>query len=379
LVKNKYITPSNESNQVTINVYNWGNHISDGSSKYLNVNAEFERRTGIKVNYTTYQDNESLYTKIMSSGTKYDVIVPSDYMVAKFIEKNMLKKLDFKKIPNASTIDEEFLNPSYDVKNEYSVPYTWGVVGIFYNKNLVDEAPEDIDWDILWNPKYKGRIMMFENSPRDVFGISLMKLGLSINTKNPKELEMAAVEMAKQKPLIKGYVSDQVFDKIGIGEAALAPYYTDAYIVTSGVENVGLVIPKSSTNMFVNALCIPENSNHPEEAMEYINFICDIEIATENIKHVGYCTPQRAVREKLNPLVSQNKELYPDKEVLAKSHVYENLPDEVNSLMNDLWLKTRVSGNESSQKFIFVFSMLFLIYISLLVFKIIKKRKENCT
>ncbi|MDR0405106.1 MAG: spermidine/putrescine ABC transporter substrate-binding protein [Oscillospiraceae bacterium] len=373
------IDNKNEPKQVSINVYNWGNHISDGSSEHINVNAEFERRTGIKVNYSTYQDNESLYAKIMSSATKYDVIIPSDYMVAKLIEKNMLRKMDFSKMPNTSTIDKEFLNPSYDPQNEYSVPYTWGVVGIFYNKSLVSESPEEMDWDILWNPKYKGRIMMFENSPRDAFGIALMKLGLSINTIDPQDLKKAAAEMARQKPLIKGYVTDQVFEKIGIGEAALAPYYTDAYIVTSGSKDLGLAIPKGITNKFVNAMCICANSDHPDEAQQYINFICDIEIATENIKHVGYCTPQQAVRERLDPEISQNKSLYPDKEILSRSHTYENLPDETNALMNDLWLKTRIENNNSSKKFICILLGLFLVYLGLSASKIIKKRKGNYT
>ncbi|MDR3178597.1 MAG: spermidine/putrescine ABC transporter substrate-binding protein [Oscillospiraceae bacterium] len=362
--------------KITINVYNWGNHISDGSNGYLDVNAEFEKRTGIQVNYTTYLDNESLFAKLNGSSTKYDVIFPSDYMIAKLIEKDMITKLDFNMIKNASTIDKEFLNPQYDPTNEYSVPYTWGVIGIFYNKKIVDDPKEKIDWDIFWNPKYKGKILMFENSPRDALALSLLKLKLSINTTKIEDLQRAAQEMINQRPLINSYVSEQVFDKIGSGEAALAPYYSDAYIVNSKNEDIGFVVPKSGTNKFVNAMCVPKDSNHKKEAMQYINFICNPDIAVENISHVAYCTPQSVVRKRLDPKVANSELVYPSKEILSKSFTYKNLPDDINIAVNNLWLKTRIDGYNGKLKLILIFLIFILLYFTILIYKFIKKRKE---
>lgn len=365
----------NKEEKIELFVYNWGNHISDGTGEYLNVNEEFEKRTGIKVNYTTYQDNESMLAKLSACDTKYDVIFPSDYMIGKLREKGMIQKLDFNRIPNASLIGKDFLNPKYDPANEYSVPYTWGLVGIFYNKELVDEKEDEIDWDILWKEKYKNKILMFEGSPRDTFMASLVKLGFSINTQNKDELSKASLEFKKQKHLIKSYVQDQLFDKISSKEAAIGPYYSDANILKSKNDNVGFVIPKSGTNKFVNAMCVPSNSSHPKEAMEYINFLCDKEIAKQNISHIGYSTPEDAVREELNEDVSTNRMLYPNKDVLLKSEVYETMPDDISFFINNLWLEARMGSDKSFFHMVLIFLILIFFYFSVSFYK---RKKRRC-
>ncbi|MDR0738578.1 MAG: spermidine/putrescine ABC transporter substrate-binding protein [Oscillospiraceae bacterium] len=375
----KYIMLSKQNKEASLilNVYNWGNHISDGTNGYLNVNEEFEKNTGIKINYTTYPDNESLYAKLAASGTKYDVIIPSDYMIDKLKKENMLQKLDFSLIPNSSYIDEEFKNLEHDPQNEYSLPYTWGIIGIYYNKSIVSELEKEIDWNILWNKKYEKNILMFEGNPRDSFLIALLKLGFSINTTNKNELEMAANEIIKQKPLIKGYVSDQVFERVSSGETALAPYYADAWIINNKDKNLGFTIPKN-TNKFLNSICVPANAEHPKEAMMYINFLCDPEIASQNISGIGYSTPENAAREKIESKFYHSKILYPDEDIIKNAQVLKNLPQDTNDLINDLWLKTRASKSNDTTKLVLIFLIFSCVYIGLKFYKSLKnKRKLN--
>ena len=365
------------STGVTINVYNWGEYISDGVDDTLDVNAEFTRRTGIGVNYTTFQSNEERYAKLASGGASYDVIIPSDYMISKLIEKEMLEKLEFNNIPNFEYIDEEFRNPEYDPTNEYSVPYTWGTVGIFYNKTMVDESEDEIDWDILWNEKYKGQILMFDN-PRDAFGIAQRKLGFSFNSTDLSEWYRAADELRKQKPLVQAYVMDQIFDKMGNGEAALAPYYAgDAAIIVESNEDVGFVVPKSGTNKFVDAMCIPKGTPHKAEAEAYINFMCDVEVATANIEYICYSTPESAVKENLDPEIVNDPIFYPSEELLEKSEIFANLPDDINLVLDDLWVQVKTGGTDDTWALILVLCGFLLLYICVIIYKKRKDRKEK--
>lgn len=365
------------STGVTINVYNWGEYISDGADDTLDVNEEFTRRTGIAVNYTTFATNEELYAKLAIGGSDYDIIVPSDYMVAKLIKNDMLEKLDFSNIPNFELIDENFRNPQYDPTNAYSVPYTWGTVGIFYNKSMVDESEDEIGWDILWDPKYAGQILMFDNS-RDAFGISQVRLGLDFNTTDPSDWYAAADDLMKQKPLVQSYVMDQIFNKMGNNEAALAPYYAgDAAIILEENEDVGFVIPKEGTNLFVDAMCIPKGSRHKAEAEAYINFMCDVEIATANIEYIGYSTPESAVRENLDPEVAESPIFYPSEEVLANTQVFTDLPDDVNLLIDDLWVQVKTGGSDDTALLIAVLVGFVLLYVGVVVYKKTKERRER--
>jgi len=328
---------------VSINVYNWGEYISDTSEPGLfDVNREFEGLTGIKVNYTTYATNEELYAKMKGGGADYDIIIPSDYMISRMIKEDMLAELDLNNIPNFSHIMDSFKNPVYDEENAYSVPYLWGTVGIIYNKNMVDET--DIDWDILWDEKYQDQILMFDN-PRDSFAIAELLLGYSLNTENPDELNAACEKLKEQKPLVQAYVMDEIFDKMGAEEAALAPYYAgDAVTLMADYEHLGFVVPKSGTNRFVDAVCIPATSKNKEAAEMYINFLCEPEIALANSTYVGYSTPHKEAYEMLDDEIKNDGISYPSDEFLnTKTTVFNNLSDEANQLMQDLWTSMKSS------------------------------------
>lgn len=322
---------------LSINVYNWGEYIADGSEdEMMNVNAEFEALTGIEVNYTTYATNEELYAKMKGGGADYDIIIPSDYMISRMIKEDMLKPLDYTKIPNAQYIMDSFKNATYDEGDKYSVPYTWGTVGIIYDKEAVTET--DIDWDILWNEKYSGQILMFDN-PRDAFAIAELILGYSLNTENSDELKNAADKLTQQKPLVQAYVMDEIFDKMGAQEAALAPYYAgDGVTLMKDYEHLGFVVPKSGTNRFVDAICIPKTSGKEDLAHMYINFLCEPEVALANAEYIGYSTPNSVAFENISDEVKNDGISYPDDEYLNnKTTVYKNLSDDANKLMQDLW------------------------------------------
>lgn len=205
-----------------INVYNWGEYISDGSEGTLDVNKQFEKETGIKVNYTTYDSNENMYNKIKGGGANYDIIIPSDYMIERLIKEDLLEKINFDNIPNYKNIMPKYKDLYYDPNNEYSVPYNVGMVGLIYNTKMVDEKPDS--WEIMWDEKYKGQILMFNNS-RDAFGIAQFLLGIDVNTTEKSDWDMAYEKLTKQKPLIQSYVMDDVFNKMEGGEAAIAAYY----------------------------------------------------------------------------------------------------------------------------------------------------------
>lgn len=322
---------------ISINVYNWGEYIADGSDIGMtDVNSAFEELTGITVNYTTYATNEELYAKMKGGGADYDIIIPSDYMIARMIKEDMLSPLDFNNIPNFENIMESFKNPVYDETNTYSVPYLWGTVGIIYNTNLVDET--EIDWDILWSEKYKDQILMFDN-PRDAFAIAQIMSGYSINTENPDELEAAAKKLSEQKPLVQAYVMDEIFDKMGAEEAALAPYYAgDAVTLMADYEHLDFAVPKSGTNRFVDAVCIPKTSKNKEAAEMYINFLCETDIALANSEYVGYSTPHTKAYEMLSEEIKNDGISYPSDEFLnTKTTVFNNLSDVANQLMQNLW------------------------------------------
>ena len=338
------LTRKSEPSQEVINVYSWGEFISDGNEGSINVNKEFTRRTGIKVNYKTFQSNEELFAKLSGGATDYDVIIPSEYMVSKLIENNMLEKLDFSNIPNFKFIDDRFKNLNFDTNNEYSVPYMWGMVGIFYNKREVEESEENITWDILWDKKYRNKILMFDNA-RDSFAIALLKLGYSVNTQNENEWKEAAKELLIQKPLVQAYVMDQIFNKMQNHEAYLAPYYSgDASTIIKNNPEIGFVIPKSGSVRFVDSLCIPKGSAHKEQAEKYINFMCETDIALSNVKHIGYSTPHKEAYNLLEESTRKNEISYPENSTLEKSQVFINLPNSVNALIDKLWVEVKAGG-----------------------------------
>lgn len=362
------------SRGVTINVYNWGEYIANGTDESMDVNAEFTRRTGIQVNYTTFDSNESLYSKLAGGGADYDIIIPSDYMISKLIDQGMLAELDFSNIPNFQYIDEEFRNPDYDPENKFSVPYTWGVVGLFYNTDYIEE--EITSWSALWDDRYAGKMLMFDN-PRDSFAIAQFRLGQSLNTTDPEDWKAAAELLKQQKPLAQAYVMDQIFDKMESGEAWLGPYYSgDAAILVENNDNIKFVVPEEGTNYFVDGICIPATSNRKEEAEEYIDFLCDPEIAGANMDYIGYSTPETAAKEYMDEEMVNSPIHYPDVETLARTQVFINLPDDTSKLVDKLWAEVKMGGPGESAVLVAIILGFLAVYVAIVIYKRRKFKRE---
>lgn len=330
---------------ISINVYNWGEYISDGEDDSLDINKEFTKLTGIKVNYSTYATNEELYAKLKAGAASYDIIIPSDYMISRMISEDMLEPINVQNIPNVKNIMEKFQKPVYDEGAKYSVPYTWGTVGIVYDKEAVDIDESEIDWNVLWDEKYTDNVLMFDN-PRDAFAIAEILLGYSINTENPDELKAAAEKLKEQKSVVQAYVMDEIFDKMGAGEAAFAPYYAgDAVTLMADYDHLGFVVPKSGTNLFVDAMCIPKGAEQKEAAEMYINFMCEAEVALATAEYIGYSTPNSAAFDLLDDSVKNDGISYPDDEYINNNTtVFYNLSDEANELMQQLWTEMKSSN-----------------------------------
>jgi len=329
---------------ITLNVYNWGQYMADGSDESMDIIAEFERRyPHIKVNYSTYDSNEIMYSKLSNGGITVDVIIPSDYMIARMIAEDMLLEIDYDNIPNYQYIDENFRNTAYDPENKYSVPYTWGTVGILYNTQYV--AEEDVTgWELLWNEDYAGKILMFDNS-RDAFGIAQLMLGYDLNTTNEEELRACAEKLAEQKPVVQQYVMDQVFSTMENEEAWIAPYYAgDCMVMMENNENLNFYLPEDQGfNLFIDAMCIPTCCQEKEAAELFINFLCDPEIAAANIDWICYGTPLSAAKEFLDEEVVNDPVTYPSDEVLENGTSFTFLPEEISRFVEGLFMQVRNS------------------------------------
>lgn len=319
---------------IEINVYNWGEYLSNGEAGQMDINGEFEKLTGIKVNYSNYETNEGMYAKLKSGANSYDVIFPSDYMVSRLIQEKMVQPLNYENIPNFKFIGKGFRNPDYDPGNLYSVPYMWGRVCIIYNKKMIGHKIKSIDE--LWNTKYSGEILMFKNS-RDAFAIALEKLGYNINTENHKELAEAAELLKQQKPLVQAYVMDQIFDKMQGNEAAIAPYYIGDYYVMKDVNpDLDVLIPKN-TNLYIDAVCIPADAKNKEAAEMYINFLNEPQVAASNAEYIMYSSPNDEAVKLLDAEIRNDKNLYPPEEELKETQSFVNLSENTNLLMDQLW------------------------------------------
>ena len=302
---------------VTLNIYNWGEYISDGFEGTIDSNAEFEKYFNenlaaekgykIKINYTTYATNEDMYSKLSSGAGDgvYDVIFPSDYMLQRMADEGMLYSFNVKEeIENYKYISDEFKGLYYDTEEQYSVPYTYGMVGIIYNPTLMDSADldengeiKDKSWSLLWNEKYSGKILQF-NNPRDAFGTAMYYKKLDINTPDKDVWQEALRVLKEQKPLLQGYVNDEIFNKMTSASAAIAPYYAGDYVtMTYDNEDLRFYYPKEGTNVFVDAMCIPKSSKNKDAAIEYINFMLSEEVAIANAEYIGYASPNTLVRD----------------------------------------------------------------------------------
>lgn len=364
---------------VTLNIYNWGEYISDGSDDTIDVNKEFEKKyPHIKINYINYASNEDLYGKLKAGGSSYDVIFPSDYMISRMIEENMLEKIDVSKLENYQYIDQRYRNLAYDPNNEYSVPYSVGMVGVIYDTTKV--APEDTgSWNLLWNEKYRGQILNFNNS-RDAFATAQFLLGKSVNSTDKGDWLEALEKLKEQKPLLQGYVMDEVFLKMQGGNASVATYYAGDFLTMySENENLGFFYPQEGTNFFVDAMCIPKGSKHIDEAMLYIDFLLSEEIAVANAEYICYASP--------NVLVPQNEEyieyltdmhedaleiLYPEATAF-RTESYLNLSEEMRRYESQLWEELMSFGSQDVGIYVLT-AVLAVAILTLWIFCAVKKR-----
>ncbi|WP_423406582.1 ABC transporter substrate-binding protein [Faecalibacterium prausnitzii] len=357
---------------VAINVYNWGEYISNGSDDSVDVVAAFEKLTGIKVNYTTFDSNESLYAKLKSGAADYDVIIPSDYMVAKMISEGMLAKLNFDNIPNFQNIDEVYRNADYDPANEYTVPYMLCTTGIIYNTTMVDKAPTS--WADLWDEQYAGNILMFNNS-RDAYAIAAFATGHSINPQSTEEVDEVVGHLKAQKPLVQAYVMDEIFDKMIGGEAAVGVYYSgDAITMIDDNPDLAWVFPEEGSVLSVDCMTIPAASEHQEAAEMFINFMCETDIGKANAEYIGYTTPMQDVWEVLDEDLKESEIAFPSEEIEAKEKVFTALSDDVNSELDVKWSEMK-SYDEGGSGIVFL--MLLLAMVALACFNIWRKLRKK--
>ena len=342
---------------LTLNVYNWGEYISDGSEGSFDTIREFETwyeetyGQKVTVNYSTYASNEDMYNKISSGAVSYDVIIPSDYMIAKMAEENLLHPLNFENIPNYQYIDDAFKGLYYDPQNQYSVPYTYGIVGVIYDANVVDEA--DIGgWELMWNEKYSGRIVQF-NNPRDAFGTAQYKLGLDVNSSDKVMWDLAYGEMLAQRPLVYSYVMDEIFNMMESGEAAIGAYYAGDYftMVDAQAENVDLQFYyPEQTNFYVDAMCIPSCAQNKELAEIFINYMLSEEAAVANAEYTYYASPNSLVYNNATYLEDLGEDtiavLYPELGNFAEQYnkmAFRNLDSETLDYLNTLWENLKIN------------------------------------
>ncbi len=342
---------------LTLNVYNWGEYISDGSDGSLDTVKAFEEwyeaayGEKVRVNYTTYASNEDMYAKLSSGAVSYDVVIPSDYMIARMLEEDMLLPLDFDNIPNYEYIDESFRSLYYDPDDLYTVPYTYGVVGIIWNANVVDEADAG-DWDLMWNEKYAGNILQFNNS-RDAFATAQYKLGLDVNSTDTATWDQALAELKIQAPLVKSYVMDEIYNMMESGEAAVGAYYAGDYftMLDAEADNVDLrFYYPERTNYFVDAMCIPSCCQHKELAEIFINYMLSEEPAIANAEYIWYASPNSIVYENEDYIDEMGEEameiLYPgieDFSSLYNSYAYRNMSNDLLDYVNTLWEELKIN------------------------------------
>jgi spermidine/putrescine transport system substrate-binding protein len=319
----------------TLNVFNWGEYISDGSEGSLNVNVAFENLTGIHVNYNYYESNEAMYAKLSSGAVSYDVIIPSDYMIERLIREDLIQPLDFSKLTNYDLIAPEYKNLFYDPDNLYSVPYNVGMVGLIYNTTMVEGTPDS--WAIMWDEKYTDNILTFDN-PRDAFGIAQFLIGVDVNSENKADWDAAAEKLKEQNKVLQGRVMDQVFAKMEGGNAAIAPYYAGDFLtMVDNNPDLAFVYPKEGTNVFADAACVPKNATNYEAALMYINFLMEPEVALANAEYICYASPNTSVTSDPDYEYYENEILYPSPQDMPKTEYFHDIDPEIRSYYEKLW------------------------------------------
>ncbi len=377
----------------TLYVYNWGEYISDGSEDSLDANAAFEEwyleefNVKVTVNYSTFSSNESLYAKLSSGSVKYDVIVPSDYMIERMIEEDLLAPLDYSNIPNAENLLPEFWGENsehseYDPGNVYSVPYLYGMIGIIYNTEMVDEDEEDIgSWNLMWNEKYAGNILQFNNS-RDAFGTAQYLLGIDVNTEDETLWRQVLEKMKEQKKILQGYVMDEIYNKMENGSAAIASYYAGDFLTMyENNEDLEFFYPEEGTNIYVDAMCIPKNCNNKLIAERYIDFMLSEEPAVANAEYTYYASPNRLVleneeyQEYMNDIKDGAFDLVYDTEGIQTS-TYRNLSAKNIVLVNDLWEELKAEVEISTSIYVMCAVIIAVLIVFLIYFKVRKHRRN---
>lgn len=346
-----------DSNTLVLNVYNWGEYISDGSEGTYDTVKEFEKwyqetyDQKVKVNYTTFASNEDMYSKLSSGAVSYDVVIPSDYMIARMREENMLLPLNFDNIPNYQNIDDNFKALYYDPEEQYTVPYAYGIIGVIYNANEVD-AKDAGDWDLLWNEKYAEKILQFNNS-RDAFGMAMYKLGLDVNTDDTVVWDTACDELIKQRPLVYSYVMDEIYNMMESGEAAIGAYYAGDYFTMKDAQAEGVDLKfyyPERTNYYVDAMCIPTCCQNQELAEIFINFMLSEDAAIANAEYTYYASPNKVVYENPGYQEEMGEEamaiLYDRTDNFREQYnnnAYRNLKRETLDYINSLWETVKIN------------------------------------
>ncbi len=338
-----FLIKNAQNDRITLNVMNWGQNIADGSDGTLDIIKAFEEKyPNIHVNYSTYDSNETLYSKLKGGGLTVDVIIPSDYMIARMIQEDMLLELDFSNIPNYQYVQETFKNTAYDPENRYSVPYTWGTVGILYNTKYVDEG-DVTGWELLWNEKYADQILMFDNS-RDAFGVAQYLLGIDVNTTDKELLASCAEKLKQQRPLVRQYVMDQIYAAMEGENAWIATYYAgDCMMMMENNENLQFYLPENQGfNLFIDAMCVPSCAENKEAAELFIDFLCDPKVSGANMDYICYGSPIEGAKDHMDPALAENPVVYPEDSVLENGTSYAFLPEDITRYVEDLFMKVRI-------------------------------------
>ena len=322
----------------TVNVYNWGEYISDGEEGSMDVVSEFERLTGAKVNYTNFESNENMYSKLSGGGVSYDVIAPSDYMIERLIDEDMLLPLDYNNIPNIELINEKYQHLYFDPEQLYTVCFNVGTTVLIYNKAMVESEPES--WDVLWDEQYRGKVLMF-NNPRDAFAIAQARLSQDFNTINEDEWIKAAELLAEQRDKVSPvYVMDEVFNLMESGEYAFATYYAGDYLLMlENNEDLGYCYPQEGVNEFYDAFCVPKCSQNKRGAEAFINFMHEPQVAFENCEYIYYHSPNVTVEQNEESSLYGEPVIYPEEELTTQ--FFKNLPHNIIELENNLWTQVK--------------------------------------
>lgn len=332
------ISSLNRSQGITaensLTIYNWGDYIDP------DLITKFEEETGYKVTYETFDSNEAMYTKVNQGGTTYDIAVPSEYMIARMVDENMLLELDHSKIVGLDNINERFLDLSFDEGNRYSVPYFWGTLGIIYNDQFVDEAPTS--WQDLWNDNYRNQLMLIDGA-REIMGIGLQSEGFSLNEENPEILREIADKLKDLTPNVKAIVADEIKMYMIQEEASIAVTFSgEASEMIWENENLHYVIPEEGTNLWFDNIVIPETAKNIDGAYAFINFMLEAENAAVNAEYVGYATPNEAAIDLMDPEITADEQFYPADDQVSNMEVYDNLGAELLGIYNDLFLEVKM-------------------------------------